>query len=196
MEKQIEELRSALKDADMDDEQREAAEATLSALETSLQEDKTAREAELAAKVVDQGNEDKTESSRSVEVDREVVEALQAIAEVSRVLTEGQTELLDELKAMRTEASEARKKVEEESTEEGDESKEEVSRTSTEMMTAIAGLRKLVEESIPRRRGKGPSVEEDRSESERLAEAVSKIKDPAERLRAVMKHSTGERSLV
>lgn len=191
MEKQIEELRSALKDADMDDEQREAATATLNDLETSLQEAKAARESEIAAAAASEESEEETEESRSV--DSGVAEAMQAVVEVSRVLAEGQTELLDELKAMRSEASEAR--AAEEEWEEEVEKELESRSTDDDTVAAIAELKKLVEETIPLRRGAGPSKEEDRSESDRVEAALAKIVDPGDRLRAAMKHSTGERLL-
>lgn len=196
MEKQIFELRQALKDADMDDEQREAAEATLTALETSINEEREAREVEaaLAAEVTEEQETDSRKVGSAVE------DAIVALTEVSRSLAEGQTVVLEEITAMRVEATKARElelEWEEEAQAEGQE-EESRSTSNEEMLASIEKLTRTVEETIPQRRGAGANAEtvNPLDESARLEEAVSNIKDPIERLRAIAKHVTGERKLV
>lgn len=196
MEKLIEQLRQALTDADMDDEQREAAEAALAALEEEAEEARVAAEEDESDEYEDGSREE----------GGAVADALTAFAEtfeeVGRTLLEGQTAVLEEMTAMREAAEEEAEYRDAEEDEESDEDESESREADSDdavsrLADSISSLEKLVKDSIPNRRGQGPDVDEDEDldEAARIAKALEDEKNPEVRLRSVLKHSSGERPL-
>ncbi len=181
--KQIAELKRSLQEADLSDEERSANEAALSAIEVGLAA--AAKAAEVATET-EETEEKVEERSASDETMTAILAAVESISEIGRTLTEGQAEITKEIDGLKA-ANEAREVSEEVEKEEEATLKASESRSADvdKLTAAVDGLRKVVETSVPVRRGSGPTEVEETSETkvDVLERELEGIENPEMRLR-------------